>query len=70
MGEVTRVEEKGRGWLQPIDLGGGQLQRGHHIWIRLSLEADMRVTDLDEAEIPSHGLLSPKHPGCRLPEDG
>src|SRR5262249_29785091 len=63
MGEVPGVEEKGRRRLQRIDLGDGQVQRGHHVGIRRAFEADMRIANLYEAEIPLLGL--PRRELCR-----
>jgi hypothetical protein len=61
MGEVPGVEEKGRRWVERVDLGDGQLQCGHHVGIRRALEADMGVADLHEGKIPARPLSS-----CRL----
>jgi hypothetical protein len=44
--------------LQGIDLGDGQVQRGHHVGIRRALKANMRIANLYEAEIPLLGLPS------------
>src|SRR5215471_1046704 len=57
MGEVTSVEEKGRRRLERIDLGDSQLQRGHHVGIRRTLEADVGVADLHEGKIPTPRLV-------------
>jgi hypothetical protein len=55
--------------VQGIDFVDGQLQRAQHVGIGLALEADMGVTDLDEAELPWCGCPSPRLPGGGLSKD-
>ena len=51
MGQVTRVEQKGRRRGHTIDLVNGLLKSARHILIRVFAKADMAVAHLDEAEI-------------------
>ena len=51
MSDVARMNDERGGWLEGLDPGDGLRECAERIRIRFSLEADVRVTDLHEAEV-------------------
>src|SRR5215470_3266098 len=51
MSDVARMNDERRGWLEGLDPCDGLRECAERIRIRFSLEADVRVTDLHEAEV-------------------
>ena len=55
--EIARVKDEGRRCRQRVDPRDRLAERRRHVFVRLALEADVGVADLDEAEVAPGGRL-------------